>query len=65
VLYKRNIKIRLLLESGILLPNGSCLEGIGHFPDVYIKNSEEDIKNSTDKVIETAIDYLFDNYGIE
>jgi len=49
----------------VLLPNGESLDGIGHVPDVYIKNTEADIKGSNDKVIEKAVQYLFDEYGIE
>ncbi len=48
-----------------LMPDGSSLDGIGHVPDVYIKNEKSDIDNQTDKVIEKAIDYLFETHGIE
>lgn len=48
-----------------LLPDGSSLDGIGHIPDIYIKNSELDIKNGKDKVLEKAIDYLYDTYKIK
>lgn len=48
-----------------LLPDGSSLDGIGHVPDVYIKNTIADISNGTDKVLEHGIQYLFDTYGIE
>ena len=47
-----------------LLPDGSSLDGIGHVPDVYIKNTESDISSSVDKVLEGAFDYLFTEYGI-
>lgn len=48
-----------------LLPNGESLDGIGHVPDVYIKNSKEDIDSSNDLVIEKAIQHLFDEYTID
>jgi C-terminal processing protease CtpA/Prc len=48
-----------------LLPDGNSLDGLGHVPDVYIKNSEPDINSSVDKVLESAFDYLFTVYGIE
>lgn len=48
-----------------LLPNGKSLDGIGSIPDVYIKNSITDIQNGNDKVIERAVQYLFDEYGIQ
>lgn len=42
----------------ILLPDGSSLDGIGHIPDVFIKNTETDIAAGNDIVLEKAIDYL-------
>jgi carboxyl-terminal processing protease len=48
-----------------LLPNGKSLDGIGHVPDVYIKNTQADINAKTDKVMEKGIQYLFDKYGIQ
>jgi carboxyl-terminal processing protease len=48
-----------------LLPDGKSLDGIGHIPDVYIKNNQTDIQSQNDKVLEKAIDYLFDTYGID
>ncbi|WP_323756526.1 S41 family peptidase [Roseivirga sp.] len=47
-----------------LLPNGESLDGIGHAPDIYVKNSQADISASNDKVLEKAIQYLFDEYQI-
>jgi len=48
-----------------LRPNGDYLDGNGgNVPDVYIKNLESDIIANEDKVIEKAIQYLFDEYGI-
>lgn len=49
----------------VLLPNGQSLDGIGHVPDVYIKNTEGDINASMDKVIEKALLYLWDEFQIE
>ncbi|AFM02609.1 periplasmic protease [Bernardetia litoralis DSM 6794] len=49
----------------LLLPNGKSLEGIGHVPDIQIRNTVNDIENQNDKVIEKAIDYLLEEYGIE
>lgn len=48
-----------------LLPNGQSLDGIGHIPQVYIKNTQADIAAQNDKVIEKAIDYLWTTYGIQ
>lgn len=48
-----------------LLANGKSLDGIGHIPDVYIKNTPADIASNNDKVIEKAIDYLWVRYGIK
>ena len=48
-----------------LLPNGSSLDGIGHVPDIYMKNTVSDIKSSVDKVLEGAFDYLTSAYEIE
>ena len=48
-----------------LLPNGESLDGVGHTPDVYVKNTEADIQAENDTVIETAIEYLKSAYDIE
>lgn len=48
-----------------LLPDGKSLDGIGHTPDLKIKNSESDIEAGSDLVLEEAIQYLFTEYGIE
>ena len=48
-----------------IIKNGESLDGIGHVPDVYIKNSKEDIENDKDLVLERAILYLKEEYGIE
>ena len=47
-----------------LLPNSQSLEGIGIAPDIYIKNTIQNIQNETDLVLENAINYLFETYGI-
>jgi len=49
----------------ILLPDGSSLDGIGHVPDVFIKNTEADIAVGRDIVIEEALEYLMANYNIK
>lgn len=48
-----------------LLPNGTSLDGIGHAPDLFVKNTKEDIDARNDKVLEKAIQYLFDAYTID
>jgi carboxyl-terminal processing protease len=48
-----------------LFPDGKSPDGIGVIPDVYVKNTKADIEKSTDKVMEKAIQYLFEVYGIE
>jgi C-terminal processing protease CtpA/Prc len=48
-----------------LMPDGSSLDGIGHIPDVYARNSQADIQNQTDKVLNKALEYLKVTYGIE
>lgn len=45
--------------------NGESLDGIGHIPDIEIRNSVTDIAMEEDKVILRAVQYLFDEYGIE
>ncbi|MDA9774499.1 S41 family peptidase [Saprospiraceae bacterium] len=47
-----------------LLPDGTSLDGVGHIPDVYVKNTLQDLENDTDKVMEKAFEYLFEEYGI-
>jgi len=48
-----------------LLPDGRSLDGIGIVPDVYLKNTEADIRAGTDQVLEKAIQYLLETYDIE
>lgn len=48
-----------------LLPDGSSLDGIGHIPDIAIRNSIPEIEAGEDKVLERAISFLWDEYGIE
>lgn len=48
-----------------MLPDGTSLDGIGHVPDVYVKNTASDIAKGQDKVMERALDYLFEEFGIE
>ena len=49
----------------VLLPDGSSLDGIGNVPDVYARNTLEDIYENKDVVFESAIEYLFKQHGIE
>ncbi|MFK7969338.1 MAG: peptidase S41, partial [Bacteroidia bacterium] len=46
-------------------PAGTILDGDGQAPEVYSKNTPADIDNGVDRVLEDAIQYLFDEYGIE
>lgn len=48
-----------------LLPDGSSLDGIGIAPDIYAKNTKATIADNTDVVMEKALSFLFDTYGIE
>ncbi|ADV47487.1 peptidase S41 [Cellulophaga algicola DSM 14237] len=48
-----------------LLPNGESLDGVGHIPDVYVKNTVEHIAAKEDKVIDTALEYVLETYGID
>ncbi|MFP3490731.1 hypothetical protein R0K20_24355, partial [Staphylococcus sp. SIMBA_130] len=34
-----------------LLPNGRSLDGIGHVPEIYVKNTEYTVNNNTDLVV--------------
>ncbi len=50
----------------VLLPDGSSLDGIGHVPDVYARNTYADVyENNQDVVVESAIQYLLEEFGIE
>jgi len=46
-------------------PTGEFLDGNGNIPDIYTKNTEDDISNNTDKVLERAILFLFEQYNID
>lgn len=48
-----------------LLPNGETLDGIGHEPDVFVKNTEASINAQTDLVLEEALRYLSNEHGLE
>jgi len=48
-----------------LMPDGSSLDGIGHIPDVQIRNSVSDIQSDNDLVFEKSVKYLLDEYGID
>lgn len=47
-----------------LLPDGTSLDGVGHIPDIYARNSVEDIAAGNDVVLERAFTFLFEEYGI-
>ncbi|MEM6698447.1 MAG: S41 family peptidase [Bacteroidota bacterium] len=47
-----------------LTPEGVCLEGIGVIPEIAVENTPQNIENQEDKIIERAIRYLFETYGI-
>ncbi len=44
---------------------GLSLEGIGIYPDIISINSPKQIENGVDQVLEDAIQFLFDEFGIE
>ncbi|MGC3945683.1 MAG: S41 family peptidase [Chryseolinea sp.] len=48
-----------------LLPDGSSLDGVGVTPDIYAKNEKYDIDSGRDKVLERALKFLYDAYGIQ
>ncbi|NRB50045.1 MAG: peptidase [Saprospiraceae bacterium] len=45
--------------------NGESLEGIGVIPDIEINNTPEDIAAGRDLVLERAIAFLYEEFGIE
>ncbi|WKN43470.1 S41 family peptidase [Tunicatimonas pelagia] len=50
----------------VLLPDGSSLDGVGHIPDIYARNTPEGVYHEyKDGVLETAIEHLSQEYGIE
>ncbi|MEJ7645714.1 MAG: S41 family peptidase [Chryseolinea sp.] len=49
----------------VLLPDGKNMDGVGIHPEVYIKNTKSDIDTDTDLVMNKAIDYLWEEYGIK
>ncbi|SEP75196.1 S41 family peptidase [Neolewinella agarilytica] len=48
-----------------LLPDGTSLDGVGHVPDIEIRNSAADIDAGNDLVLERAFRFLLEEYGIE
>lgn len=48
-----------------LQPNGISLDGVGHKPDVFVRNTIADIAAGNDIVLETAFDYLLKEYDIK
>ena len=51
--------MKFLLADGV-----TSLDGIGHIPDIEIRNSAEDILAGNDLVLERAYRYLFEEFGI-
>lgn len=47
-----------------LLSDGTSLDGIGHVPDIYARNSVDDIAAGNDVVLERAFTFLLEEYGI-
>ncbi|WP_020571114.1 S41 family peptidase [Neolewinella persica] len=47
-----------------LLPDGTSLDGVGHVPDIYARNTVEDIAAGNDVVLERAFTFLLEEYGI-
>jgi C-terminal processing protease CtpA/Prc len=48
-----------------LLPDGTSLDGVGHIPDIEIRNSVDELDTGNDEVLERAFRFLFEEYGIE
>ncbi|MCR9252755.1 MAG: S41 family peptidase [bacterium] len=48
-----------------LQPDGSSLDGIGHVPDIFIRNTEEALNDNTDLVLDRSLQFLLEEYGIE
>jgi len=48
-----------------LQPDGSSLDGVGHVPDIYVRNTVGEIEAGQDRVLERSFEFLFDEYGIE
>ncbi len=47
-----------------LLPDGSHIDGIGHIPAISVKNDMEDVLAGKDIVLDRAMQFLFEEYGI-
>ncbi|MEM9930851.1 MAG: S41 family peptidase [Bacteroidota bacterium] len=47
-----------------LLPDGTSLDGVGHIPDIYVRNTEADIAAGNDVVLARAFDFLWEEYNI-
>jgi len=48
-----------------LLPDGTHLDGKGHAPDIAVRNTEAEVSAGTDRVLQRAFQFLFEEYGIE
>ncbi|HEY3249743.1 MAG TPA: hypothetical protein VGK25_01365 [Ignavibacteria bacterium] len=48
-------------ESVFLTTEDKSLEGNGVVPDIWLRNSREEILSGQDRILETAIEYLKQN----
>lgn len=48
-----------------LLPDGTHLDGKGHTPNIEVRNTEAEINAGTDRILDRAFRFLFEEYGIE
>jgi len=48
-----------------LTPDGKSIDGIGHIPDIPVRNTKADIDAGNDLVLERAFEYLKVEHGIE
>lgn len=49
----------------VVTADDKCLESIGHTPDIYVRNSAEEMqKTNRDEVLITALEYLKKEHGI-
>ncbi|MEM7038208.1 MAG: S41 family peptidase [Bacteroidota bacterium] len=69
-----DIGMRRFLPNGMQYPysimrfrdaNGQVLDGIGHVPNIQIRNTPADIEANIDVVMDRALQFLFDEYGIQ
>lgn len=48
-----------------LLPDGTSLDGVGLVPDIYVRNTTNDILSGNDKVLERTFEFLSAEYEID